>query len=243
MVHTHLPGVKVLLTPFTIVHKRESPTLSDNYRTIAITPTIGKLFDGILNNRLQFAKGCLSLDDPFQKGFKPKSIATDNIFILNGITGKCKAKGRPLYTCFVDFKSAFDLINRSVLLFKLMDTGCTGNFLFVIKCMFQNATSRVKWIDHLGKNFEYIYGVLQGGVFSPNLCNLFLEDIADYLNIDKGVYIGGRKIPYLLYADDLVLLSESPTGLQNLLHGLEHFCSQWHMTVNLTKLIVLTNGS
>ena len=88
--------------------------------------------------------------------------------------------------------------------------------------------------DHFGGIVENIYGVFQGGVLSPHLFNLFLEDIADYLNIEKGVYIGGRKIPHLVYADDLVL-PESPTGLQNLLHGLEHFCSQWHMTVNLTK--------
>ena len=59
------------------LHKRESPTLPDNYRKITITPAIGKLFDGILNNRLQFAKECLSLDDPFQRWFKPKASATE----------------------------------------------------------------------------------------------------------------------------------------------------------------------
>ena len=91
--------------------------------------------------------------------------------------------------------------------------------------MFQNATSRVQWGDHLGEIFDNIYGVLQGGVLRHNQFNLFLEGIADYLNIDKGVFIGGRKIPYLLYADDLVLLSESPTGLQNILHGLDHFAA------------------
>ena len=42
--------------------------------------------------------------------------------------------------------------------------------------------------------------LFQGGVLSPNLFNLFLADIVDYLNIDKGVYIGGRKIPYLFGA-------------------------------------------
>ena len=44
---------------------------------------------------------------------------------------------------------------------------------------------------------------------------------------------------YLLYADDLVLMSESPTGLQTLIHGLENFCMQWHMVVNLTKTNVV----
>ena len=92
----------------------------------------------------------------------------------------------------------------------------------------------MKWGENLDEIFENIYGVLQCGRLSPNLLNLFLEDIAGYLNIDKGVYSEGGKIPYFLYADDLVLLTESPTGLQNILHGLEN-CSQWHMTVNLTK--------
>ena len=44
---------------------------------------------------------------------------------------------------------------------------------------------------------------------------------------------------YLLYADDLVLMSESPTGLQNLIHGQENFCLQWYMMVNLTKTNVV----
>ena len=225
------------------LHKKDSPFLPDNYRKITITPAIGKIFDGILNNRLQFAKECLGTGDPFQNGFKPNASAIDNIFILNGIIDKCKAIGRPLYACFVDFKSAFDLINRSALLYKLMNQGCNGKFLAVIKSMFRNATSRVKWGGHLGEIFENIYGVLQGGVLSPNLFKLYLEDLPDYLNAEKGIYIGGIKIPYLLFADDLVLMSESPTGLQNLIHGLEMFCSQWHMVVNLTKTKVVVFNS
>ena len=140
------------------LHKRDSPFLPDNYRKITITPAIGKIFDGILNNRLQFAKECLGTGDPFQNGFKPNANAIDNIFILNGIIDKCKAVGRPLYACFVDFKSAFDLINRSALLYKLMNQGCNGKFLTVIKSMFRNATSRVKWEDILVKSSKTYTG-------------------------------------------------------------------------------------
>ena len=99
--------------------------------------------------------------------------AIDNIFILNGIIDKCKEIGRPLFACFVDFKSAFDLINRSALLYKLMNQGSNGKFLAVMKSMFRNATSRVKWGGHLGEIFENIYGVLQGGVLSQNLLKHF----------------------------------------------------------------------
>ena len=54
-----------------------------------------------------------------QNGFKPDARTTDNTFILNGIIEKYTALKRPLYICFVDFKSAFDHVNRQALLFKL----------------------------------------------------------------------------------------------------------------------------
>ena len=42
-------------------------------------------------------------------------------------------------------------------------------------------------------------------------------------------------INYLLHADDLILISETPEGLQKLIDGLHEFCKQWHMIVNLVK--------
>ena len=59
------------------------------------------------------------------------------------------------------------------------------------------------------------------------------------LDTGKGVHVGGMKIPYLLYANDLVFMSEGPSGIQNLIRGLENFCTQWHMVVNLTKTKVV----
>ena len=89
--------------------------------------------------------------------------------------------------------------------------------------------------DDGGEIFENLYRVLQGGVLSPNFFNIFLEDLPDYLFSEKGVYISHTKIPYLLFADDLVLMSESPTGLKKINKRSWKFCSQWHMVVNVTK--------
>ena len=225
------------------LYKRENPNLPENYRKISITPALGQIFDSILNNRLQYAKECLLKDDPFQNRFKAKTSAVDNIFMLNGIIQKCKLNGRPLYACFVDFKSAFDFVNRSALLFKLYSNGVQGKFLQTLKSMFQNARSRVKWGEKIGELFENAYGVLHGGVLSPTLFELILDDMTGYLNRNNGVGIGNIKFNYLLFTDDLVLLKESPSGLQNLINGVEKFCSQWHMLVNLrkTKVVLFNN--
>ena len=42
-----------------------------------------------------------------------------------------------------------------------------------------------------------------------------------------------------MYADDLVILSEDPRGLQNSLNNLDKYCSTWKLDVNLNKTKVL----
>ena len=53
-----------------------------------------------------------------------------------------------------------------------------------------------------------------------------------------------RKLHCLLYADDLVLLSESPQGLQNSLTKLSHYCDEWGLQINIskTKSLVFNNA-
>ena len=80
--------------------------------------------------------------------------------------------------------------------------------------------------------------MLQGVVISPTLFNFFLDDLSEYLDKSKGIEIGTIAICHLLFADDLILASETPSGLQKLIHGLEEFCKQWHMEINLSKTSV-----
>ena len=178
-------------------------------------------------------------EDPFQNGFKIDCPVTDNIFILNGIIEKSKAEKKPLYICFVDFKSAFDLINRQALFYKLRSQDIKGKFYKIVSSMLTNAKSRVKWDSKVGSLIDNLYGVLQGGVLSPALFKIFIEDLPKYLDSETGIKMGTLLITYLLHADDLALISETRTGLQKLLNGLEKFCMRWHVTVNLLKTNVM----
>ena len=51
------------------------------------------------------------------------------------------------------------------------------------------------------------------------------------------------KLLILLYADDTVILSESPDDFQNSLNVFHNYCNQWRLTVNLTKTKVVVFGS
>jgi len=51
--------------------------------------------------------------------------------------------------------------------------------------------------------------------------------------------LGGILVPLLLYADDLILMSTSPEGLQRQLDALASFCEQRQLTGNLSKTKVV----
>ena len=182
-----------------------------------------------------YAKAILGIEDPFQDGFKHGTRATDNAFLLNSLIDITTAEKRPLYICYIDFKSAFDKVIRSALMYKLFVKGVRGKYFKVIQDMFDNSKSRVKYNSLLSDIFENLYGVLQGEIISPTLFNFFLDDLSEYLDKSKGIKVGTITVCHLLFADDLILASETPSGLQKLINGLEEFCKHWHMEVNLSK--------
>ncbi len=80
------------------------------------------------------------------------------------------------------------------------------------------------------------FGVLQGGMLSPKLLTEFLTDLHRYLSVECGVLMSNLINSYILFADDLILCSEMPEGLQRVIDGLYHqYCSNWHLILSLTK--------
>ena len=221
------------------IHKTGMKCDPANYRKITVLSAAGKIFDIIMNTRLSYIKSALNTEDPRQNGFKAQCSAVDNAFTLNGIINKYKLKKRPLYVCFVDLKSAFDNVDRRALLLKMLLQGIDGKYLKILKSMFDKAKSQVRWNNQLGEVFDNVKGVLQGGVTSPTLFKLFLEDLPKYLDISNGVKVGNTRVHYLLQADDLILISETGTGLQKLINGLNVYCKRWHLTVNLKKTKIM----
>ena len=77
-------------------------------------------------------------------------------------------------------------------------------------------------------------GVLEGDINSPHFFNLYISDLKAFLGVDDDTpKLVSAPITCLMYADDLVLMSRSESGLQILLNKLGEYCRKWRMDVNI----------
>ena len=84
-------------------------------------------------------------------------------------------------------------------------------------------------------------GVKQVDSLSPTLFKIFVDDLGDYFNhnLSHPVSLQDEKFNHLLYADDLLLLSESADGLQHCLDCLQKYSIDWKITVNFKKTQII----
>ena len=129
---------------------------------------------------------------------------------------------KKVYACFVDFRKAFDSLWHEGLFYKLLKTNIRGN-LYIL-----NSTCCIKIGENKTQPFSNSRGVLQGCILSPLLFNLYLNNLphlVENMLSDPFVLPNGKHINSLSYADDLVILSRSLTGLQNCLNVLSlYYC-------------------
>ena len=214
----------------------------NNYRGITLTSVFSKIFSLILDSRLRkWAEDNEKLSDN-QFGFRSKRSTVDCIFVLTSIINKvlfCDKK--KLYCAFVDFRKAFDLVYRNGIWVKLINQGVSSKMVNMLRAIYESVKSCVRVNGRLSDYFDSYMGVKQGEPLSPLLFIFFIDDMAKALKDDTQDYItlNELQIFLLLFADDTVLFSETPKGLQLLLDKLYAYCSKWGIAVNVDKTVAM----
>ena len=121
---------------------------------------------------------------------------------------------------------AYDRIDRWLLWHKLSRIGIDGKMLRSLKSLYENVTCTVRGNGVHSEWFDVNTGLKQGCVLSPLFFNAFVNDLILAI---KSLYCGipvflESSISILLYADDIVLLSESEANMQIMLDYLGKWC-------------------
>ena len=240
-----LEWTKSIIIP---IHKKGNINNCDNYRPISLTSLLSKLYTGILNERLTDFIDTYNILPEEQAGFRKEFSTTDHIFSLYAMVIKQFHKNRKLYVAFIDYRKCFDSIDRNALFLVLERNGIKGPFLQAIKSLYDLVTASVRNNNVHSDYFNCPTGVKQGCLLSTSLFNIFMTELSKSINREgrHGIQLspGNPILHHLLYADDNVLFSDTPSGLQAKLNILYTQSTRLGLEVNLdkSKIIVFRKG-
>ena len=227
---------------FVVRHKGGAKDDPDNYRGISISSCLSKLCSTVLYLRVLEVNESFSLINNKQIGFLKGNKTSDHILlidtIIHEIVHKCKQR---LFVAFIDLKKAYAKVNRNALLCKLRSKGFSGKFLNIIKAMLINVVQVSKINGKLLSQIVTKVGLKQGDNLSPILFNIFFDDVEEIFDssYDPVILTDELSINYLLYADDMAILSLPSDVLQNSLDKLKVYCDKWHLELNTTKTKII----
>jgi hypothetical protein len=108
---------------------------------------------------------------------------------------------------------------------------------------YKSLEASVKCNGTISNTFKITRGSRQGSILSPLFFNIFIDDLLVKLeNTECGVKIGNDTINNFAYADDVILLSGTVTGLQELIDICNLYAKTWRFTSGHKKSKCMTVG-
>ena len=137
---------------------------------------------------------------PMQHGYKTQHSTLTELHTLNNTVAKgFNQMAPPARTITVahDMSKAFDTINIHTLIRKLLQTNIPDTIIKFIANYIKGRKAYTTYINHTSKQRQFKTGVLQGGVLSPTLFNIYTSDLPP----------PSAPVQAMAYADDITITS------------------------------------
>ena len=106
-----------------------------------------------------------------------------------------------------------------------------------------NMSCTTKWNDKFSSSFDVLTRTKQGGILSPDFFAMYMHDLIKKLeSCGYGCKVAQLYVACLFFADDIVLLSPSRAGLQELLNICASYCETFCLDFNVKKSKVMVVG-
>ncbi|CAK1591052.1 unnamed protein product [Parnassius mnemosyne] len=198
-----------------LLHKKGKKDNIANYRPISLMSNVYKIFSKVLLNRLTQT---LDENQPReQAGFRSDFSTIDHIHTIKQIIEKCNEYGIYYYLAYVDYNKAFDSLKHTRIWEALATQGVENKYIRLISNIYKNMKAKIR-TERVGDHFPIKRG-----------WNKY------------GLNINGIKLNHLRFADDLILISEDPKSLQEMLEELVYESDRVGLSMNTTKTKVMTN--
>jgi len=202
-----------------------------NYRGITLLNTTYKIFTCLIYNRLvKYSE--LTLGE-YQAGFRPSRSTIDQIHIVRQILENCYEFGIELHNIFIDFKQAFDTVNRPKMYENPKMVKIPTKLIRLVKMTLTNSRAVVEVCQGRTDVFNINNGLRQGDALSTVLFNLVLK--AALLKRDLRGNISTRTKQLCAYVDDVVTIARTQKALKETFITLHKEAEKLGLTINTNK--------
>ena len=234
-VHSYLPPswTKAYITP---VYKKGDRSDPNNYRPISLTSVLCKLMESVVKNQLMSHLLTHKLISTQQHAFMTNRSTASNLLECAldwsvSLNSKCLVD-----VIYIDYRRAFDSIVHNKLLLKLGTFGISGKLLDWIGAFLSNRTQRVVIENSISDSTPVTSGIVQGSVLGPILFLLYINDLADIVNLPCKL---------ILFADDSKLFTsfnlstDNTAYLQHILDLIYQWSNLWQLLINIAKCLCM----
>ena len=205
-------------------------------RGITVSSNVGKLYERIINER---TKESLTISD-MQGGGKPGANTVDHLLILQEI----QRNKKEVYMAFLDVTKAYDKAWADGIMYVMAKQGVSDKTWTIIKKLNEGLTAIAETKYGHTRKIKMKDNIRQGGVLSVIMYAVLMDEIAKEI---QGNNLGietndSTKIGCLLWMDDVVLISENPTELQEMLNIINEIGTKYRIKFGEEKSKIMKIG-
>ncbi len=208
---------------------RSSPT---SYRPISLLPTLSKIFERILYNRLLKEINSKNILPEDQFGFRASLSTTHQLRrITQTITNNFKNKFNTLMVA-LDIEKAFDSVWHENLLVKLRDNNISWYLVKILQSYLKNRTFCVKVENDLSSERQIPAGVPQGSILGPLLFIFYIADLPKNEQFTRAFYADDTALLIKYRKNDL---NKAIEKMENFLITVNEYFQENQIQVNANK--------
>ena len=216
----------------------------DNYRGITLFPSLCKIYEMILLNRLEKFAEDNGYFSELQFSFREGVGCIEASFTILETINHMFERGSKVFSCFLDVRIAFDTVWIEGLLVKLFsELGINCRMWLVIKDLYTNVKAKVLYAGALSREIDILQGTGQGRILAPFMYKVYINSLLK-VSTDHcyAISINRLSLPSPWFADDISLLSLYPSFLETFMNICDTYSKTWRYEFNHTKSGVVTFG-
>ena len=195
-----------------LIHKAGDVGEPSNFRPIALTSCIGKVFHQILSERIcKYLVTNGFIDSQVQKAFIGNlSGCQEHNLLKREIINHAKASKKTAHITWFDLEDAFGSVSHDLIPICLSQMHLPQNVRDYIVSLYGCLRGKIRTSNWISEEFSFDKGVFQGDPLSPIIflmCfNPIIEDLRKYEESD-GYCLDGKSFISLPFADDFNLIT------------------------------------